>query len=63
MDANTPGLPLNTRLAERCSTLLILTDELLTEFTTEEANALLWVEERVRRIYGDVDRLVQRFAQ
>jgi hypothetical protein len=57
------ALPLETRLIDRCTTLLILTDELLSEFTTEEANQLLWVEDRVRRIYCDLDRLVQRFSQ
>lgn len=63
MNTRTLSLPLETRLADRCSTLLVLTDELLTEFTTADTDELLWVEERLRRIYGDVDRLVQRFAQ
>lgn len=55
--------PIETRLADRLTVLLVLTDELVAEFTTEEANALLWAEPRVRAIYDDLDRLLQRFSQ
>lgn len=52
-----------TRLLDRIIVLLVLTDELLAEFTTEDANELLWAEQRVRAIYDELDRLTRRFAQ
>jgi hypothetical protein len=43
--------------------MLVLSDELLAEFQTEDANALLWMEPHIRRFYDDIDRLMRRFAQ
>lgn len=55
--------PVTARIADRCTTLLILTDELLGEFTTEDANQLMAIEPVIRRIYGDIEAILQRIAQ
>lgn len=57
------ALPLTTRVLERLTEMLILADEILAEFHTEEANALLWLEPYIQRVYDDIDISVRRLAQ
>ncbi len=56
-------LPIPTRIVERLTAILVLTDEMLGELVTEEANAILWTEAPLRRIYDEVDTLIGRLAQ
>ena len=55
--------PLEVRVLDRLTAVIVLTDELLTEFQSEDARALLWLEPHVRRVYDDVDSLMTRLAQ
>lgn len=55
--------PLEIRVLDRLTAVIVLTDELLTEFQSEDANALLWLEPHVRRVHDDVDSLMTRIAQ
>lgn len=57
------GLPLATRVLDRLTEVIILTDELLAEFQTEEANPMLWLEPHIQRVYDDVDSIMRRLAQ
>lgn len=57
------ALPLGMRVLDRLTEVLVLSDELLGEFQTEEANAMLWLEPHIRRVYDDVDLLIRRLAQ
>ncbi len=57
------ALPLKTRVLERLTGMLILANELLAEFHTEEANVLLWLEPYIQRVYDDIDISVRRLAQ
>jgi hypothetical protein len=43
--------------------VVVLSDELLAEFQTEDANQLLWLEPHIRRVYDDVDQAIGRLAQ
>ena len=57
------ALPLGMRVLDRLTEVLVLSDELLAEFQTEDANPLLWLEPHIRRVYDDVDQAVRRLAQ
>lgn len=56
-------LPMRTRVVDRLTEMLILADELLAEFQTEEANGMLWLEANVQRLFDDIDALIKRLAQ
>lgn len=57
------ALPLEIRVLDRLTDVLVLSHELLSEFQTEDANRLLWLEPHIRRVYDEVDQLIRRFAQ
>lgn len=57
------ALPLPARVLDRLTAVLMLTDELLGEFQTEDANGMLWLEPHIQRVYDDVDRVMKRLAQ
>ena len=57
------ALPLGMRVLDRLTEVLVLSDELLAEFQTEDANQLLWLEPHIRRVYDDVDQAMRRLAQ
>lgn len=57
------ALPLGMRVLDRLTEVLVLSDELLAEFQTEDANQLLWLEPHIRRVYDDVDQAIRRLAQ
>lgn len=57
------ALPLGVRVIDRLTEVLVLSDELLAEFQTEDANELLWMEPHIRRVYDDVDQAMRRLAQ
>ena len=57
------ALPLGVRVLDRLTEVLVLSDELLAEFQTEDANELLWMEPHIRRVYDDVDQAMRRLAQ
>ena len=57
------ALPLGMRVLDRLAEVLVLSDELLAEFQTEDANRLLWLEPHIRRVYDDVDQAIRRLAQ
>jgi hypothetical protein len=56
------SLPLRERIMDRLLEIVILTDELRAEFSTEEANPLLWLEPQIDRIMREVDAAVGRLA-
>ena len=57
------ALPLGVRVLDRLTEVLVLSDELLAEFQTEDAGQLRWLEPHIRRVYDDVDQAMQRLAQ
>ena len=57
------ALPLGVRVIDRHTEVLVLSDELLAELRTEDANGLLWMEPHIRRVYDDVDQAMRRLAQ
>jgi hypothetical protein len=57
------ALPLGMRVIDRLTEVLILSDELLAEFQTEDASQLRWLEPHIRRVYDDVDQAMRRLAQ
>lgn len=50
------------RVLDRLTEMLVLADELLAEFHTEDANGLLWIEPYLLRVYGELDSAVNRLA-
>jgi hypothetical protein len=57
------ALPLGMRVLDRLTEVLVLSDELLEEFQTEDANQLRWLEPHIRQVYDDVDQAMRRLAQ
>ncbi|HEV7768055.1 MAG TPA: hypothetical protein VGQ76_23835 [Thermoanaerobaculia bacterium] len=56
-------LPLEARVLDRLTEVLVLSDELLAEFQVEEANALLWLEPHIQSVFNQIDSLIGRFSQ
>ena len=57
------ALPLGVRVLDRLTEVLVLSDELLAEFQTEDASQLRWLEPHIRQVYDDVDQAMRRLAQ
>ena len=57
------ALPLGVRVLDRLTEVLILSDELLADFQTEDASQLRWLEPHIRQVYDDVDQAMRRLAQ
>lgn len=56
-------LPIAPRITDKLIEMVVLTDAALSEFDTEEANAILYIEPRLRRIYDDINAIMLRLAQ
>ena len=55
-------LPLRARILDRLIIAMVLTDEVLGELQTEEANPMLWIEPHVQVIFSTIDELVTTLA-
>lgn len=56
-------LPIRARVVDKLTEILIVANDLLAEFQTEEANGILWLESHVQCIYDEVDALMTRFTE
>jgi hypothetical protein len=57
------SFPLETRVLDRLTAMLIMADEIAGELETEEWSAILAIEPAVRRLFDDIDSLIRRLAQ
>lgn len=56
-------LPVEARICDRLTEILVLTDELLAEVTAPDAGAAQWLQDDVRRIYAEIESVLSRYAQ
>jgi hypothetical protein len=59
---NDRGLPLSIRVMNRLSSIIVDTGEVLRIVQCEDATTLAPIEPHLRKIFTDVDRIMQRLC-